>query len=75
MSRILQRFAEHRDMPLTPAKYTGPPGPPGYGLDRVAPRCGVTADNLRYLRSKRDKLGPLLDLPEDLPDDVYRAPR
>ncbi|MBS4729017.1 bifunctional 3,4-dihydroxy-2-butanone-4-phosphate synthase/GTP cyclohydrolase II [Mycobacterium sp. SM1] len=76
-AQILRDLGVRRMRLLTnnPAKYTGLAG---YGLDvvdRVALQCGITADNLRYLRSKRDKLGHLLDLPDELPDDVQVVPR
>ncbi|MGH3556100.1 MAG: bifunctional 3,4-dihydroxy-2-butanone-4-phosphate synthase/GTP cyclohydrolase II [Mycobacterium sp.] len=67
-AQILRDLGVRRMRLLTnnPAKYTGLAG---YGLnvvDRVPLQCGVTADNLRYLRSKRDKLGHLLDLPDEV---------
>jgi 3,4-dihydroxy 2-butanone 4-phosphate synthase/GTP cyclohydrolase II len=67
-AQILRDLGVTRMRLLTnnPAKYTGLVG---YGLDiveRVPLQCDVTADNLRYLRSKRDKLGHLLELPDDI---------
>jgi 3,4-dihydroxy 2-butanone 4-phosphate synthase/GTP cyclohydrolase II len=67
-AQILRDLGVTRMRLLTnnPAKHTGLVG---YGLDiveRVPLQCDVTADNLRYLRSKRDKLGHLLELPDDV---------
>jgi 3,4-dihydroxy 2-butanone 4-phosphate synthase/GTP cyclohydrolase II len=46
-----------------PSKYTGLSG---YDIDvigRVSSPAVVTPDNIGYLRTKRDRLGHLLDLP------------
>lgn len=49
-----------------PAKYSGLGG---YDLDlveRVPVKSAVTADNIAYLRTKRDRMGHILDLPSAL---------
>jgi 3,4-dihydroxy 2-butanone 4-phosphate synthase/GTP cyclohydrolase II len=66
-AQILRNVGVRRMRLMTnnPAKYTGLEG---YGLEiveRVALPPHVTRENLRYLSTKRDRLGHLL--PEDLP--------
>ena len=51
-------------MTNNPAKYGGLEG---YGLEiteRVAMKPLPTEENLKYLQTKRDRMGHLLDLPE-----------
>ncbi|HYT27320.1 MAG TPA: bifunctional 3,4-dihydroxy-2-butanone-4-phosphate synthase/GTP cyclohydrolase II [Actinomycetota bacterium] len=53
-----------------PAKYTGLGG---FGLtivERVPLETHPTAENLHYLRTKRERMGHLLDLPDDLVTEV-----
>jgi 3,4-dihydroxy 2-butanone 4-phosphate synthase/GTP cyclohydrolase II len=55
-----------RLMTNNPQKYGGLEG---FGLEiveRVALPSGTTAQNLAYLRTKRDRLGHLLDLPDEM---------
>jgi len=62
---ILAELGVHRVRLITnnPHKYSGLSGYDLTLLDRVASRPAVTADNIAYLRTKRDRMGHLIDLP------------
>ena len=48
----------------------------GYGLaieDRLPLQTDPTPENIEYLRTKQDKMGHLLDVPEPTPEAEARA--
>jgi 3,4-dihydroxy 2-butanone 4-phosphate synthase / GTP cyclohydrolase II len=68
-AQILTELGAHqlRVMTNNPAKYGGLAG---YGLEiveRVAMPTETTPENLRYLRTKRDRMGHLIDITEGQP--------
>ncbi|MEY4231344.1 MAG: hypothetical protein RLZZ362_2193 [Actinomycetota bacterium] len=68
-AQILTELGAHklRVMTNNPAKYGGLAG---YGLEiveRVAMPAETTPENLRYLRTKRDRMGHLIDITEGQP--------
>jgi len=68
-AQILADLGAHKLRLITnnPAKYGGIEG---YGLEvveRVALNPIPTEENLKYLQTKRDRMGHLLDLPETIP--------
>ena len=65
-----------RTMRLLSNNPTKRAGLEGYGLEiveRVPLPVNATPDNLRYLRTKRDRLGHLLDLPNAFDDEPTEA--
>ena len=67
-AQILNDLGVHqlRLMTNNPAKYGGIAG---YGLEvveRVALRAHTTPENIDYLKTKRDRMGHLIDLPESV---------
>ena len=67
-AQILNDLGVHqlRLMTNNPAKYGGIAG---YGLEvveRVALRAHTTPENIAYLKTKRDRMGHLIDLPESV---------
>lgn len=63
---ILADLGVHRLRLITnsPQKYSGIAGFDLELVDRVKTRSRITADNLAYLRTKRDRMGHQLDLPD-----------
>ncbi len=71
-AQILADLGAHKLRLITnnPAKYGGIEG---YGLEiveRVSSNIAPTQENLKYLRTKRDRMGHLLDLPQSITEGV-----
>lgn len=71
-AQILADLGAHKLRLITnnPAKYGGIEG---YGLEiveRVSSNIAPTQENLKYLQTKRDRMGHLLDLPQAITEGV-----